>query len=409
MNTCTTTCKKWCGMLPIGFALLLSLPVAQADLPLKTGVELAAHCPPYFRLDSQNRCQLTTLYDAYPSANEKWGGYRIALPPRRDGFSPQQIDLGRYLFFDPILSEDGRLSCAHCHHPQFNLGDGRATSIGRNGNGLGPTRKGGENLNRGAPGLWNLAFQQTFFWDSRVDSLESQIEIVLHNAQEMATTPEAVVARINAVPEYHRLFQQAFGVDRVDYTVLLTALTAFESSIVSLNSRYDHYIHGAREALSEQELNGLHIFRSFASRCSQCHTPPLFTSGQLATTGVPAPPHAAFDSGAQAITGEATLRGAFKVPSVRNVALTAPYMHAGQFGSLHETIAFYNAEPGHAVASQSGLTMHWHMVNPNLRDDEIDDLVAFLGALTDNSALPAIPLTLPSGHVVPRCLNECLQ
>jgi cytochrome c peroxidase len=365
------------------------------------GIELASQCPPYFRLEENNGCKLSTLYDLYPAANPQWGGYRVALPARRDGFTPQQIDLGRYLFFDSILSADRDLSCAHCHHPDYSLSDGRSRSNGRHGHGVGPSRSGGAELARGAPSLWNLAFQQQFFWDSRAGSLEEQIEAVLITTDEMATSPEQLVSTLNAIPEYRRLFLLAFGVEKIAIQQVMTAIVAFESSLVSLNSRYDHYIHGAQDALNEQETNGLHIFRSFASRCSQCHTPPLFTSGQVTATGVPAAEGLPFDKGAESVSNEPSLRGAFKVPSLRNIASSAPYMHAGQAQTLDEAIDFYNDEPGHAVPKRDDLTLHWHIVNPNLSSNEVTDLVAFLKTLSDETALPKVPDKVPSGLPVP--------
>ncbi|MFT6286664.1 MAG: cytochrome c peroxidase [Alcanivorax sp.] len=400
MTANTTVNKFW--LTPACHAAALILSMALVVRVSASEIKLSTHCPPYFQLQQDNTCTLASLYDAYPAAHELWGGYRVALPARRDGFSPQQIDLGRYLFFDPILSADQDLSCAHCHHPNFTLADSLGTSIGRHGAGLGPARQGGSALPRSAPPLWNLAFQQTFFWDSRAATLEDQIETVLITAEEMATTPDEMVTRVTAIPAYRRMFQEAFATEEISYTQVLEALVAFETSLVSLSSRYDLYIHGAQDALNNQELNGLNIFRSFASRCSQCHTPPLFTSGQLASTGVPAPISGKFDPGAQTATGEPSLRGAFKVPTLRNIALTAPYMHAGQFSTLEEAIAFYNAEPGHAVPAESGLTLHWHMNNPDLREDELQDLIAFLETLTDTTALPAVPDALPSGIAVPK-------
>jgi cytochrome c peroxidase len=382
---------------------LLCLKLAMpADLPADTPIELARHCPAYFSPDPDGRCRLNSLYDLYPAVNPQWGGYRVALPPRRDGFTPQQIDLGRYLFFDPVLSADDDLSCAHCHHPAFSMADGRPRSLGRHGHGIGPARSGGSELARAAPALWNLAFQQQFFWDGRASSLEQQIETVLTTAEELASSPAQLVAKLEALPDYRRLFVQAFAVDGITFQQVQTALVAFETSLVSLNSAYDRYVHGAQGALNEQEINGLQIFRSFATRCSQCHTPPLFSSGQIVTTGVPAPPGLPFDVGAEAVTGEPSLRGAFKVPALRNIARSAPFMHAGQARSLAEAVDFYNHAPGHAVAERKDLVLHWHLVDARLRADEVLDLVAFLHTLTDETALPAIPQQVPSGLPVPR-------
>ena len=384
-----------------GCGLIWVMSMWTSSLNATEAIELANHCPPYFRLSQQNICKLNSLYDLYPAVNPQWGGYRVALPDRRDGYTPQQIDLGRYLFFDSILSADRDLSCAHCHHPDFSMSDGRARSSGRHGNGIGPTRTGGAELPRAAPALWNMAFQNQFFWDGRASRLEDQVITVLTTQDEMGWSPEQLVETLNNLPAYRRLFLQAFGVGSIEFEQVLVAIVAFETSLVSLHSRYDQYIHGAQDVLTAQEINGLHIFRSFASRCSQCHTPPLFTSGQLVTTGVPATEGLPYDVGAEAVTHEPSLRGAFKVPSLRNIARSAPYMHAGQSETLLDAINFYNDAPGHAVQERNDLTLHWHVVDPDLRSDEITDLVAFLNTLTDETALPVTPERVPSGLPVP--------
>jgi cytochrome c peroxidase len=389
------------GLRLIGASLLWLISLYVPYLHAFEDIKLADQCPPYFMLTPDNICKLSTLYDLYPLANQQWGGYRVALPDRRDGYTPQQIDLGRYLFFDSILSADRDLSCAHCHHPDFSLSDGRSRSSGRHGNGIGPTRTGGAELPRAAPTLWNLAFQKQFFWDGRAATLEDQIITVLTTHEEMGWSPEQLVETLNTLPAYRRLFSQAFETKSIEFEQVLVAIVAFETSLVSLQSRYDQYIHGAQDALSAQEINGLHIFRSFASRCSQCHTPPLFTSGQLVTTGIPAVDDLPFDVGAEAVTGEPSLRGAFKVPSLRNIARSAPYMHAGQSKTLIDAVNFYNTVPGHAVQDRDDLTLHWHVVDPDLRSGEITDLVAFLNALTDETALPVTPEQVPSGLPVP--------
>jgi cytochrome c peroxidase len=127
----------------------------------------------------------------------------------------------------------------------------------------------------------------------------------------------------------------------------------------------------------------------------------LFTSGQVTATGVPAIDGLPFDFGAESVSQEPSLRGAFKVPSLRNIASSAPYMHAGQAGTLVEAINFYNNKPGHAVTDRNDLTLHWHVVDPNLGNDEVADLVAFLKTLSDETALPRVPEKVPSGLPVP--------
>jgi cytochrome c peroxidase len=386
----------------IARALVAAATVFGSACAAAAPLPLSEHCPPYFELSADGACRLRSLYERYPEARAEWGGYRIALPPARDGFSPQQIDLGRYLFFDPVLSGDRDLSCAHCHHPELGLSDARARSAGRGGAGAGPSRAGGVGLPRSAPPLWNLAFNERFFWDARAGSLEQQLESSLFSPNEMAATRESVVEALIAIPQYRALFSRAFAGAPLDFERVETALIAFLTSLVSLNSRYDHYVHGAQDALSARELRGLHVFRSFAARCSQCHSPPLFTSGQLAVIGVPPAPGLPFDPGAAPVLDEPTLRGAFRVPTLRNVARTAPYMHAGQFDTLGAVVEFYNDEPGHAVAGIGRLNLHWHLVNPHLDEQEQADLVAFLETLTDETALPRVPERVPSGLAVAR-------
>jgi cytochrome c peroxidase len=177
-------------------------------------------------------------------------------------------------------------------------------------------------------------------------------------------------------------------------------IAAFESSLISLNSRYDHYAHGQHEALNQREIDGLNVFRSFVARCSECHTPPLFTNQQIAVLGTSEPDGLPLDVGAQSTFNDSTLRAGFKVPSLRNVALTAPYMHSGRFSSLRETVEFYNKGRGHAVPKDQNLILHWHIWEPELTTNQLDLLVAFLQTLTDESFKPTTPDRLPSGKSI---------
>lgn len=354
---------------------------------------LSDTCPPGFQR-VEGRCELRSLYQQYPSLQGAGvGGLKTGLPPWRDGFTPQQVDLGRYLFFDPLLSADRDLSCASCHQPQQGFADGRARSLGRDG----------KPLERSAPSLWNVAFASRLFWDGRARSLEEQARGPLYDPREMGNTPERLLASLNRSPAYRELFAEAFPAgdekagDVLSLDQVYTALAAFQSSLVSLNSRYDRYAHGHAGALTEREKQGLNVFRSFVARCAECHTPPLFSNWQLAVIGVPEADGEPLDPGAQRPTGDASLRAAFRVPSLRNVALTAPYMHAGNFATLSEAVAFYNGGRGHAVPGGEQLNIHWHIWNPQLGEAELDRLVDFLGTLTDQRFMPREPQRLPSG------------
>ncbi|MCB0754786.1 MAG: cytochrome-c peroxidase [Flavobacteriales bacterium] len=363
---------------------------SQETLSGDSDFKLSGSCPPGFELTEDGNCKLRSIYQQYNSLeNAGVGGLKTALPDYRDGFTPQQIDLGRYLFFDPILSGDGTVSCATCHQPEKGFADGLATSVG----------VGGQEVSRGAPSLWNVAFLKLFFWDGRATTLEEQMQGPLFAENEMATTPEKLISTLNGSEQYRSMFKQAFpnSDEKIELDEIYLALTAFEASLISLNSRYDQYAHGYHGALNEKEIEGMNIFRSFVARCAECHTPPLFTNQQLAVLGTPEPDGKALDAGAEIPYNDPTLRGAFKIPSLRNVAKTAPYMHSGKFKTLRETVEFYTKGRGHAVPEGENLYLHWHIWEPELTDAELDRLVDFLHTLTDESFMPKRPDRLPSG------------
>ncbi|UNY99795.1 cytochrome-c peroxidase [Zhouia spongiae] len=353
---------------------------------------LNCDCPPGFKLNENNECIAQNLYMAYTTNNDPGvGGLKTALPEIRDGFSPQQIDLGRYLFFDPVLSKDGTISCATCHDPKKGFSDGLAASIGMNGH----------ELTRSAPSLWNVGYLKLLFWDGRAKSLEEQMKGPLFSEEEMANTPENLLKTLNGIKNYRMLFAEAFPGREKDNEITLDeiykAITAFEASLISLNSKYDRYAHGYPQALNEKEIEGLNVFRSFVARCAECHTPPLFTNQQIAVIGSPEPDGKPLDPGAEVPYNDTTMRGGFKVPSLRNIEKTAPYMHSGNFATLRETVQFYTDGRGHAVPENETLRVHWHIWEPELTGYELDRLVDFLKTLTDESFIPEEPASLPSG------------
>ncbi len=380
--------RAWArGLGRFALALLCLAPLTRA-----AEIELSSNCPPGFeRVDGH--CELRSLYQMYPSLQDAGvGGLKTGLPAYRDGFRPEQIDLGRYLFFDPVLSADRSLSCASCHQPDLGFADGRGRSLGA----------GGELLPRSAPSLWNATFLQRLFWDGRASSLEEQMLGPLYDASEMANTPQQLLADLNGLAAYRRLFAEAFPdsydpAQGIALEQIYRALAAFQASLVSLNSRYDQYAHGYADALTAPEKEGLNVFRSFVARCAECHTPPLFSNQQIAVIGTPEPPGMDFDPGAGPVMNEPSQRGGFRVPSLRNVALTAPYMHSGRFATLREATEFYTKGRGHAVPAGEDLKIHWHIWEPQLTDYELDRLVDFMRTLTDERFKPPEPGQLPSG------------
>ena len=303
----------------------------------------------------------------------------------------ERIALGRLLFFDPVLSEDGSLSCAHCHQPARGFADGRTTARGR----------GGLPLSRNTPTLWNAAFKQRLMWDRRAGSLEEQARIPLLAADEMAADPERMVARLAAIPEYRRLFGAAFGrgadgAAAVSFANVTRALAAFERTLVSRDSRYDRYARGERGALSPAERRGLALFRSLNTRCFECHRLPTFDAPLALGVGVPSP-----DPGVGGVSGEPAERGLFGVPTLRNVARTAPYMHDGSLPTLAAVVDFYRRGGGRALGV-AGDRIDGQVRAFSIDDAEAADLVAFLGALSDESASPPAPERVPSGLPVHR-------
>lgn len=385
------------GAVPTHFLIVMALliaPLFSTSQPFanETSIErefaLTSTCPAGFVLTNNLGCELKTLYDGYSSPhNSGVGGPRAGLPELRDGFSPKVIDLGRYLFFDPMLSGDNTIACSSCHDPDHGFADGLGRAQGVNG----------ATLDRSAPSLWNIGFFDTLLWDGSKTSLETQLLGPLYAPEEMGNTPEQLLAELSSNTTYMQLFSEAFGTPNIELAQVYTALSAFEASLVSLNSRYDFYAHGIHDSLSPSELEGLNIFRSFVSRCGECHTPPLFSNQEIAIIGVPEPEGRPFDPGAGATSGIPSQRGGFRVPSLRNIAKTAPYMHQGNFKTLRETVSFYNGGRGHAVPENENLLIHWHIWEPDLRDEELDRLVDFLHALTDEGFMPVIPERVPSG------------
>ena len=343
------------------------------------------------------------------------GGLKSAWPAMKmpadntmsDARFAARAELGRLLFYDQVLSARDDMSCATCHHPDLGYSDGRGRSMGAGGTGLGPERTGGHVIRRGAPTIWNAAYNELQFWDGRAKDLEEQARNPITAPEEMGETETRAVAQLTAIPEYRRLFDDAFGGvsgSSISLASITKALAAFERTQLSSRSAFDRYAAGDRSAMTVSERRGFDVFRSGQARCFECHSLPTFASPDFKVVGVPGLKGEAEDHGrGDLVTGGSSgMKGAFKVPTLRNVALTAPYMHNGRFASLPQVIVFYEkgGGPGHGVPT------------PNL-DDKIRpfqltgqqtiDLLAFLNALTDESALAPVPERVPSGlPVVPR-------
>lgn len=277
-------------------------------------------------------------------------------PVTRAGFT-----LGRQLFYDPLLSRDGTLSCGSCHQ-QF---AGFAHFDHAVSHGIG-----GVNGTRNAPALANLAWQPDFMWDGAVHHLEVQPIAPLSNPVEMGETLANVLTKLQASADYPARFAAAFGTPGIDSQRLLRALAQFTGTLVSARSRYD------LGTLSTEETTGLAVFRQ---HCASCHTEPLFTDFQYRNNGLDAVPK---DAGRAAISGKAEDAGRFRVPSLRNVAVSPPYMHDGRFDTLDQVLDHY----ARGIAPSS--TLDAQLVRAvQLSHAERAALLQFLQALTDERYL----------------------
>ena len=226
--------------------------------------------------------------------------------------TPAKIALGKQLFFDPRLSGDNKTSCSTCHRPDKAFSDGRER-------GQSPA---GKDLGRSTPGLLNVAYLKSFFWDGRAGSLEDQALKPLQSPAEMNQDLGELEKELADIPGYRQQFQDVFGHDPTAREVA-RALASFERTLVAMNSPLDRYLRGDDKALTEEQRNGLELFLGDGG-CIRCHNGPLLSDGKFYRLGLPARGALGEDPGRGKITGLARERGAFRVPTLRNVALTSP-------------------------------------------------------------------------------------
>ena len=275
-----------------------------------------------------------------------------------------RIELGRRLFYDNRLSEDGSLNCGSCHVLSAAFTDGRATSQGLH-----------ETIGkRNAPTLANVAWLKRLMMEGGVPTLETQVLVPLHDSTEMAPGMMPIVDRLNEDEYLRALSLAAYGRDSIDPFVVTRALACFQRTFISGDSRYDRFLQGRKDQMNDRELRGRDLFFSPKTQCSECHSGVFFTDMNFYNIGL-------FDEYADRGKARATDCdedvGRFKTPTLRNIQLTAPYMHDGYMKSLEEVVRFYNAG-GTAHRNKDG------RIRPlGLTDDEQADLIAFLTTLTD--------------------------
>lgn len=318
--------------------------------------------------------------------------------PELPSVDPQLAELGRLLFYDPILSADDDRSCASCHHPDLGFSDGRPLAEGSHG----------EDLRRNTPSLWNVAYATSLFWDGRAKSLEEQMLIPLTAENEMAADLDEMVEQIRAIPEYAARFEAVFD-DGITQDNVAAAIAAFERTLISQNAPFDRFAAGDFNALTPAQRRGFDIFRSAKTRCFECHAWPTFTHNNFHVLGVPDIDPSSPDLGQVEVVKGPDAERAFRTPGLRNVALSAPYMHNGVFQSLEEVIAFYAKGGGPAFGVD--VVPDEFIRGFELTEQELRDLIAFLYSLTDEPAdLTTIPESVPSGlPVVERRQNPARE
>jgi cytochrome c peroxidase len=337
--------------------------------------------------------------------------------PAGNPTSQEKVELGRLLFFDPILSGNKDVSCGTCHQPEFNYAEFMETSIGVNGIGTGSERRFLDPndipfVKRNSQSVLNTAFNgitndepyhaesAPMFWDMRTKGLEAQALEPIKTLEEMRGHAYAedkildeVIRRLKGIPEYKTLFSNAFvgDPDPVNATNLSKAIATYERSLVAGNSRFDQYMRGDSSALSTGEKEGLNLF--LKTGCARCHSGPMLSDFKLHTLGVPDTQNRKeSDSGINQDY-------AFRTPSLRNLRFTGPYMHSGKFATLEEVVQFYEDISGGKILNpnvrQSQMDTLATRMNVNFRD--ISRIVEFMHTLNDDAFDKTIPQRVPSG------------
>jgi cytochrome c peroxidase len=285
--------------------------------------------------------------------------------PPDNPYTPEKAELGWLLYFDKRLSADGTVACASCHHPDHAFADGQQL----------PTGIKGQKVPRHSPTIINRAFSVEQFWDGRAATIEEQAKGPMQSPIEMGNTLDKVVQTVRSVPGYRERFKKVFGTDELNIDHVTKAIATFERTVLSGNSPYDRFKAGDKTALSPSAQNGMKLFFSNKLKCDSCHDGINFTNGKFANIGIgmdkPTP-----DLGRFNVTKREEDKGAFKTPTLREIARTGPYMHDGSLKTLEEVVEHYNKG---GIANK---WLHQDVRKLDLTDQEKKDLVEFLKGLT---------------------------
>jgi cytochrome c peroxidase len=312
-----------------------------------------------------------TLF-ANPPADPRHAYRRPATVPvpADNQLTPERVELGKKLFFDPRLSGSNVMSCASCHNPSFSWGDRQPVGTGH----------GHKKLGRRTPTILNAAFNELQMWDGRFATLEEQAIGPMTSPDEMNITAEEMIGRIRDNPGYRAYFRTAYGEAGVTVDTVTKAIAAFERTVISGEAPFDRFVAGDDQAISPAARRGFGLFNTKAN-CAACHSGWAFTDSSFHDIGV-----ASDDPGRGRTLGIPELNHAFKTPTLRNIVERAPYMHDGSENTLHEVVELYNA--GGRVKRS---TLSSEIRPLGLTPQEVDDLVEFMRSLSSKDA----PVTLP--------------
>jgi cytochrome c peroxidase len=305
-----------------------------------------------------------------------------ATPPELRGntATPSKLELGKMLYFDPRLSASHAISCSSCHNIGLGGGDAEPTSIGHR------WQHGGRN----APTVFNAVFNKAQFWDGRAKDLEQQAGGPMVNPVEMASPEAHVSEQLKGIPGYVDAFTKAYPEERDPITLgnAQKAIAVFEATLITPNAPFDRFLNGEENALSAAQKAGLALFMD--KGCSTCHSGINIGGGMYAPFGVVEKPGAEFlppaDKGRFMVTKTPSDEYVFKVPTLRNIALTAPYFHTGQSWDLRQAVA----------------VMGTSQLGTQLTDDDVDKITAFLDSLTGEQPKVTYPILPPSVANTPR-------
>lgn len=383
------------GMGIFAFSLKMAVAVAVAKAPEWVVAPLVAAYPER-RLPDERRAGRIANPAAPLAVRYVWQALPAQAPaPLDNPTTPAKVALGKRLFFERRLSADGTLSCASCHDLAGKAGgDGRPTAVGIRG----------QVGSRNAPTVWNAAFQSVLFWDGRASSLEEQAKGPILNPVEMGLASAAEAERrLTAVPGYRADFAEAFGDETITFDRIAKAVAAFERTLITPDAPYDRFVQGDVGALSPAQLRGMALFESLG--CVTCHQGPAFSDASILGGRMPlrmfpanaSPYESKYELLADGGASGKGLRGMWRIPSLRNVALTGPWLHNGSVKNLAEVVRIMAAAQLGAsmsgAAGPAGRILYWsadsrelgRVERRTLADGDVNDIVSFLEALSSDS------------------------